>query len=474
MKAIKYLVAGALVLSFSAPTMAQDVKSQVDAITKVIVDAKGDVNATKANVKDFMKANKKNAEALAGLGRAFLYAKNFEQAKVYADMAMKVGKNSAAGYILRGDIASAEDNGGEAAAYYEQGTYYEPQNPTSYVKYARVYQKVNPTDAVAMLEKLRSVKPDYPVDAAAGYMYSSNNQLKSAMTYYDKVTDVTALEDYILFDYTSTAYVLEQYDKAAKLAAAGSQKYPEYSSFYRVGMYANDKLKNYSDAVNYGQKLFNTTDTIKYTVNDYTYYADALMNSGKYDDAIAAYKKISEVDPENKDANKYICTLYRKQKKYADAIAAMEQYIKDAGDNATNIDYKTLADIYTDEASDENATDAQKKAAYENADKVYVRIGEKFENSGAYVAWNRALMNYQINPDVKAGRSLPFYQQYIEIVEPKAEKTRAENNALATAYTYLAVHYIQNDKKAEAKQWAAKLLQIRPDDSNGLQIMQVK
>lgn len=34
MKAIKYIVAGALMLSIAAPTMAQDVKSQVDAITK--------------------------------------------------------------------------------------------------------------------------------------------------------------------------------------------------------------------------------------------------------------------------------------------------------------------------------------------------------------------------------------------------------------------------------------------------------
>ena len=43
-----------MMLSISAPSMAQDVKSQVTAITKVVVDAKGDVNATKAQVKDFM------------------------------------------------------------------------------------------------------------------------------------------------------------------------------------------------------------------------------------------------------------------------------------------------------------------------------------------------------------------------------------------------------------------------------------
>ena len=474
MKAIKYILAGALMLSIAAPTMAQDVKSQVDAITKVVVDAKGDAVATKAQIKDFMKLNKKNAQAIAGLGRAFLVAKNYEQAKTYADMAMKVGKNVSAGYILRGDIASAEDDGGLAASYYEMSTQQDPQDPTAYVKYARVYQKVDADGAVAMLEKLRSVKPDYPVDAAAGYMYSSNNKLKTALQYYGKVQNINSLDDYILFDYASTAYVLEDYDKTLQLAAAGVQKYPHYSSFYRVGMYASDKVKKYEDAVNYGNKLFNTTDTIKYTANDYIYYAEALMNTGKFDEAIAAYKHIPEVDPENKETNKLISGLYVKAHRFPEAVAAMEQYITEAGENATYKELDALADIYIDEASVEGATDAVKKAAFENADKVYARMAEKYDYAATYAVWKRALMNHQINPDVKVGRALPYYQQYISLVEPKAEKTASELNKLAISYTYLAVHYIQNDKKAEAKEWAQKLAEIRPDDPNAQQILSIK
>lgn len=474
MKAInKYLVAGALMLSISAPTMAQDVKSQVDAITKVIVDAKGNADATKAQVKDFMKANKKNAVALAGLGRAFLSAKNFEQAKFYADMAMKVGSKNAAGYILRGDIASAEDNGGKAASYYEMATQQDPQEPTAYVKYARVYQKVDPKGAVAMLEKLRSVKPDYPVDAAAGYMYSSNNQLKSAMSYYDKVQNVTTLDDYILFDYASTAYVLEQYDKAVQLAAAGIQKYPEYSSFNRIGLYGSDKQKKYDDAVAYGQKLFNTTDTIKYTANDYTYYADALMNTGKYAEAIEAYKHIPEIDPENKEANLLISNLYVKEKKYPEAVAAMEQYIKDKGDQVTYKEYDALADIYL-EQSEAAASDADKKAALKKAADVYGLIADKFDYAAIYAVSKQATAYYQINPDLKAGAALPYYKKLIELIDAKADKTDADAKKLATAYQYLAVHYIQNDKVAEAKQWASKLLEVRPDDETGKQIMNLK
>ena len=473
MKAIKYLVAGALMLSVAAPTMAQDVKSQVDAITKVIVDAKGDVNATKAQVKEFMKTNKKNADALAGLGRAFLAAKNFEQAKLYADQAMKVGKTSAAGYILRGDIASAEDDGGMAASYYEMATQQAPQEPSAYVKYARVYQKVDPNGAVAMLEKLRSVKPDYPVDAAAGYMYSSNNQLKSAMNYYDKVQDVTALDDYILFDYASTAYVLEQYEKAVKLAQAGIQKYPQYGSFNRIGLYGSDKQKQYDAAVSYGKQLFSATDTIKYTVNDYIYYADALTNTGNIDEAVAAYKHIPEIDAENKDVNKYIAEAYTKAKKFSEAVAAYEQYLKDKGDDVTYKEYDNFADIYIEQA-DAATTDADKKAAFKKAADIYGQIAEKFDYAAIYAVSKQATAYYQINPDLKAGASLPYYMKLIELINAKDDKTASDKNKLVTAYNYLAVHYIQNDKVAEAKKWAEKLLEVSPDNETGKQIMNLK
>ncbi len=473
MKAIKYLVAGALVLGISAPAMAQDVKAQVDAITKVIVDAKGDVNATKAQVKEFTKLNKKDAVAIAGLGRAFLRTKNYEQAKLYADMAIKANKNSCEGYVLNGDVCAAQDDGGAAASWYEQGTFYDKQNPTAYVKYARVYQKVDPDGAVAMLEKLRQVVPDYPVDAAAGYMYSNNSLLKTAIEYYDKVQDVTKMEDYILYDYASTAYVLEQYDKAIRLAAQGIQKYPKYVSFNRVGLYSSDRLKNYDVAVGYGEKLFATTDTVKYTANDYTYYADALSNVGRYDDAIAALKHIPEVDAANKDADKLISGVYVKAKRFADAVASYNAYLNTVGDAATYKDYDALADIYIDEslaAADEDV----KVAALKNADSVYGTIAEKFDYAATYAVWKRALLNHQINPDLKAGLALPYYQQYISLVEPKADRSAAENNKLATAYQYLAVHYIQNDNVADAKAYAGKLLQIRPEDETAQQIINLK
>lgn len=108
MKTIKYLVAGLLLASLSVPAMAQTSQADIDAITKVIVDAKGDAVATKDQVKEFKKAHKKDAVALAALGRAFLEAKNYQMAEEIANLAIKltprvqrVTSSSATSLLLR-------------------------------------------------------------------------------------------------------------------------------------------------------------------------------------------------------------------------------------------------------------------------------------------------------------------------------------------------------------------------------------
>ena len=66
MKTIKYFVAGVLMLSLSAPMMAQDNKAVLDQVTKII-ESKTDVEA---QLKPILKANKKNTAVLVGIGRA--------------------------------------------------------------------------------------------------------------------------------------------------------------------------------------------------------------------------------------------------------------------------------------------------------------------------------------------------------------------------------------------------------------------
>ena len=196
MKAIKYLFLGALMLGFSASAAAQDLQADVAAITKVINDSTGAAAVVKEPVKQFLKTYKKDAVALAGLGRAFLDVRDTAQAKVYADMAMQRGKNKCVeAYLLQGDIEAVKDDGGAAAVWYQQATHIAPKEPMGYIKYARVYRKISPTESAAMLEKLRVERPDYPVDAVAAHFFYQAENYDQAVEYFAKANRGSLNED---------------------------------------------------------------------------------------------------------------------------------------------------------------------------------------------------------------------------------------------------------------------------------------
>ena len=154
-------------------------------------------------------------------------------------------------------------------------------------------------------------------------------------------------------------------------------------------------------------------------------------------------------------------------------MAAYEAYLAAKGDECTYKEYDNFADIYLEES--EAATDeAAKKAALQKAADIYGQIAEKYDYAAVYALFKQANFYHAINPDLKVGLALPYYQKLIDKIESQPEKSAGDLKKLGTAYQYLAVHYIQNDKVADAKQWAAKLLEVRPDDETAKQIMNLK
>ena len=132
MKTIKYLVIGAMMLGISSPVLAQeDPKQVIDAISIAIKD---NPTGAAAQVKEVVKKYKKNVEVLCGIGRAYLDVKDITNAKLYADMAMKVkgGAQNALPHILLGDIYVLNDDGGNASMEYEQAIYFDKMNPEPY------------------------------------------------------------------------------------------------------------------------------------------------------------------------------------------------------------------------------------------------------------------------------------------------------------------------------------------------------
>lgn len=473
MKTLKYFFAGALMLSISAQSMAQDVKSQIAAVSKVIVENQGNLKAQQAAAKDFVKLYKKNPEALAGLGRAFLDAKDQASALKYAEMAVKAGKNNAAGYLLKGDIAAMNDDGGEAAMWYQTATQLDPKNPTGYIKYARVYQKVDAAGAEEMLRKLTSIDPSYPVDAEIAHMYYANNKFSKALENYQRVA-LDKMDDSKLTEFALSAYFLGKSQESLVPAEFGAKRHPRSAGLNRLAFYDNTDLKNFDKALEYADALFNRSDSAKFTQRDYLYYGHALKGAGQYEQAIEMFKKTYEMDETQNDVLKLISDSYL-EKENADhdqAVTYLKQYIEKSGDVKAS-HFTSMAKIYRDLA-ESATTDAEKEAALMKADKVYADMAAAMPTNEDFATYQRAHLMHQINSDVKVGKAKPFYEKYAQMMEAKTDRDSAENTTLAEAYNYLAVYYLQNDKMAQAKDYARKLQAIQPENDTARQILELK
>lgn len=477
MKAIKYLLVGALLTGVAAPVMAQsDVNAQVDAITKAIEGNKSNPDAIKDQVKDFYKENKKNVKALVGLSRAYLNVSDTINAVKYAEEARKKAKepaDKAAAFIQLGDIAAFRNEGGEAAVWYQQAVNADPQNEDGYIKYARIYRVSSPQEAVSMLEKLRTVKPDYPVDAVSAHFFYQANDFDNALSYFDK-TDKSKLDDGQLVEYALSAYFKGNFDKTIEVSTFGLQKYPREAGLNRLAFYGYTDKKDYDNALLYANKLFNESDSAKFTALDYTYSGYACMGKKDYDNAIKAFLKSLELNENRPDliagVQRQLSDAYLAKEDYDNAIKMYDAFLKNKKE-PTASDYAGLATIYVNHAS--HMPKDQYVAELKKADTIYQQLVEKFPDAKEYSIFMRARLNSYMDPDSKQGLAKPFYEEIASLIEGHtAELTAADKARLVESYHYLISYYFNVKQQTEkAKEISHKLLKVAPNDTVAKQVI---
>lgn len=471
MKTLKYFLIGAMMMGFTAPLSAQDDhKAVIDELTKVI---KSKASDSENQVKNLFKPFKKEADVMVAIGRAYLDIKDTANATKYADMAIKRDKAYGNAYVLRGDIEVAKDNGGEASAWYENATYFDPKNPEGYRRYAMVNSKTSPSASVAKLEELRKQLPDYPVDIISAEIYDKAGNIDKAIEYYEKV-DKAKMDEYQLANFALEYFLKGKFEKSLEVSQFGNGKFPKNPALNRLSFFNLTNLKRYEEALTYADALFNKSTDTKITESDYLYYGYAYLGNKKYDEAIAMFQKSIENntnnDEDRNDALKNIAEAYKEKGDFDNAVATYQKYL-DGLKERTALDFNNLAQMYTQQAETVKADAAKYKEYLLKADAIYGQMAEKMPSAAEFATYQRAHIGFSLDPETKEGAAKPHYEKLIEMINAKSQKDDKDNSRLVEAYRYLGYYYMVKDDKANSDIYWNKILEIDPTNETAKQAL---
>ena len=473
MKAIKYLVMGALLTGFSATANAQEaelnaaldgIKSQAPNVAKLAEVA--------------FKKNKKNPEAILKIAQAFYAQKDTANARKYANLSNEAGKPKyqfAPAYLLLGDIeASYGTDGGKAASYYNQAITFNPKNPEGYKKWAMVYRKISPTQAAKKLEEMKVQCPDEDIDAFKGHIFMLANDEKQAYENYVKA-DINKLDKLGLNEFVRCSYFTGHFADAVRAAEAGIKLEPRNPTFNRIAMFANYELKNYDAAKSYIHKYFYETDSAK--VSEYDHFYTALIYQALEDKAnmYAHYDKALELVNDQSMIKRWailksVSDSYLKEKEFENAIKYYEQYLA-CKPNLNFDDEEGMANIYTKYG---DADPAKKKEMTNKAIEIFGTLAEKYPIQVVYATFMRAGLNNKLDDNMKNNLAKADYQKVVDLLANKADRTKGEDTMLKTSYHYLMYNAFLNKNTAGAKEIAEKILVIDPEYKSALEILKLK
>ena len=474
MKTIKYLVMGVLLAGFSATANAQEAELQA---------ALDGIKSKAPNVADLAKTaykkNKKDADALMKIARAYYEQKDTAGAILFCNYANEAGKPKyqyAPAYLLLGDIeASYGSDGGKAAGYYNQAINFDPKNPEGYKKWAMVYRKISPSQAAKKLQDMKAMCPNEDVDAITAHIYMLAGDEKQAYENYAKA-DINKLDKGYLNEFVRASYFTGHFEDALKAAEAGLKIEPRNPTFNRLAMFSNYELKKYDAAKAYIHKYFNETDSAKFSEYDHFYTALIYQALEDLENMYIHYDKALELVNDSSMIKRHailksVSDSYLKDQQFDNAIKYYNEFLACKPDLNSD-DMEGLAKIYSKYA---DADEARKTELVGKAIDAYKAMADKFPIQSIYAAYQCATMNNKLDKTGEKGLAKPDYQKVVELLANKADRDNSENTMLKYSYHYLMSNaFIYGKNKALAKEYADKILAIDPEYAPAQQIKELK
>lgn len=429
-----------------------------------------------------LKKDKKDVAVLVAIARAYYDNNMKEKGDSKLADARKADKKAPAIYILEGDL-KAKTNVGEAAGSYAQAYTFDPTSAVAYIKTAQVYETVNPTLAVEMLQKAIEINPDYTLAYKyLGSIYSHTGRFNDAIEAYKKYFAHGSYDVADLTRYAGALYFTKQYEEAKKLINEGISKEPSNFVLNRLLMYSYLQSKDYANGLVAAEKFFSLDKgTSEYIVQDYMTYGELLSKNDQLDKALLQYDAAIKLDPSKSAVYKDIAIACADAGQYADAAKYYQQYIEkadpatlEATDFFTLGRYSYLFGSSTIKDADP-AVAALAKESLLNADKAFATVTERIPDSYLGYFW-RARTNALLDPETTQGLAKPYYEQVASIIVGKGDGSNPTE--LLEAYQYLSYYYyLLFDKsksasdKEQVKLYSEKMLELDPANTVAPQLL---
>lgn len=478
-KAVSYFYLGELALDENNPTAAADNFNkgvQADPAYGYnyvglgqIALKNGNKSEAERNFKQALEGNKKDASVMAAIARAYFnvdptaYAKEIDK---YINNALKVSKNKEAQiYVLKGDMAKGTDIG-QAAGFYEQAIIYDEEsgdiNPQAYVKYANLYNKVNPDFAIGKLVELNQKLPTSALaQSELAEKYYDGNQFTKAAEQYGKYIKNPNHFQGDEQRYSGLLYFGKKYQESLDVANQVLAADPDNEYMQRMVMLNKAALKDFAGAEEAAKKLFAHTNA-KFTATDYTTYGDVLGELQRPQEAIDAYMKAYNLNPEkNKQILSNISSMYTDLQDYQKAAETMQQYV-DAGDASLN-DYFTLSNRYKNLGISLPEGAPERAEAANNGIKYVDMAIESAANKGPLYRNKATLMMIRDGAEITPELVQTYKDMLAAYDEDPANKTKYAD-AYKSAYNNLANYYLKAGDKEQAKAYFEMFLEIDPEN----------
>lgn len=463
-----------------AAAAAADAESLLGQIGVAKSELKVNDKEAKKTLENIYKKNKKDIVVVLEVAKAFYDNGMVAEGDKAVEEAKKSDKSNPLIYILEGDRLLKAGKTGDAAMQYDQAIHFDGNNVLALIKGGKVYETINPSIAIEQFKKAMEIDPSNTlVNRYLAKVYSSSGRHPQAIAIYNEyfLKGNYNLEDIRYF--ATSLYFNKNYANAQEILEQGLKRDDKNFVFNRLMMYSQKELKKYEEGLETATKFFDlraATDS-GYIDLDYVNYGELLSKNGKIDEALVAYKKAIELNPDNVNLFKDLASSMASNKLNAEAAEYMNHYIEAVGEDVDASDYYTLGRYYqsagqTLQQDSLPEAQAQSVEMYKKADAAFEVVTERLPDN--YLGYfMRGGANALLDPDMKQGLARPYYEKTIEIIKANDE-VEQRKNIILTAFQYLAIlnYYSYADKnsdaeaKAKAIEYCEKYCELNPNNEN--------